>query len=147
MYTSSYAHLIGRLGANPEQRFTPSGTSVASFRVAVNRQRRGDRSEQTDWYRVTAFGALADIAAQHLSTGTPVYIAGRLQLDHFTGRDGVERVTVEVIADTVLSLAGGPASGPGAGDNARAGAVAAGGQREPRLTMPDDVDDADDLPF
>ena len=102
--------IIGNLGADPEMRYTPSGTAVTNFRVAVNRTRRGpdgDDIEETEWFRVVAFNKLAEVCGEFLSKGQPVYIEGRLQSRKYTGNDGIERTAVEIVAGELLMLSSG----------------------------------------
>ena len=93
--------LIGRLGRDPELRYTGSGTPVCNFSLAVNR-RRGSRDsqqqEETDWFRVTAWERLAETCANYLAKGRQVYIEGRIRLDTYTGQDGQERSNLAVTA-------------------------------------------------
>jgi single-strand DNA-binding protein len=100
------AHIIGNLGQDPEMRFTQSGLASTRFSVAVNQRRRRDGEEDPppDWYRVTCFGQLAENADQVLRKGLRVYVDGRLQIDKWTGNDGQERTTVEIIASDFLIL-------------------------------------------
>jgi single-strand DNA-binding protein len=100
------AHIIGNLGQNPEMRYTPNGTPVTQFSVAVNsrRRRQGEEDPPPDWYRVTCFGQQAEFADQYLRKGLRVYVDGRLQIDRWTGNDGQERTTVEIIASEMLIL-------------------------------------------
>src|SRR5918911_195114 len=100
--------LLGNLGADPEVRYTSKGSAMASFRVAVNQVRTGpdgERQETTEWFRVRAMGRLAD-AAQRLSKGTRVFVAGRLDISHFQSRDGEARVSYEIWADEVVNVSG-----------------------------------------
>lgn len=101
------AHIIGNLGRDPEMRFTPNGTAVTNFTVAVNhrpRNQQGGEEPQPDWYRVVCFGRRAETADQILRRGLRVYIEGRLQIEKFTGNDGQERTSVEIVADDWLIL-------------------------------------------
>src|SRR5919197_6126891 len=93
--------LTGRLGADPEMRFTPQGHAVTTFRVASNRSWRssdGEAHEDTEWFRIVAWNKLAEVCNQYLTKGSRVYIEGRLQTRTWTGEDGQERFTTEVIA-------------------------------------------------
>jgi single-strand DNA-binding protein len=103
----SKAQIIGNLGRDPEMRFTPNGTAVTNFTVAVNRRSRtqnsGEESE-TDWYRIVCFGRQAELADQMLRKGLRVYVDGRLQQNRFRGDDGQERTSVEIIASDFIIL-------------------------------------------
>ena len=109
--------VIGRLGADPEMRYTPSGSPVTNFRVAVNRRTRtgesGEQQEETDWFPIVAWQKLGEICAQHLSKGSRVYIEGRLQVRSWEDQSGQKRYTTEIIASDLIMLdsrAGQPAS-------------------------------------
>ena len=105
--------IIGNLGADPEMRYTPSGTAVTNFRVAVSRNRRGQDGnmvDETEWFRCVAFDSggykLAEICNQFLRKGQKVYVEGRLQSRKYTDKDGVERTAVEIIASEMIMLSG-----------------------------------------
>jgi single-strand DNA-binding protein len=115
------ATIIGHLGRDPETRFLNDGKPVCNFSVAVNEKRGGQ--ESTAWYRISAFGKLAEVCGQHLGKGQQVYVRGRLQQRTYKDKDGAEKLSVEVVADSVQFLggkgeraaprAGGEAGGPG----------------------------------
>jgi single-strand DNA-binding protein len=134
--------LVGNLGRDPELRYAPSGTPIASFTMATNERRKGkDGGEPTDittWFRVTVFGRQAENVSQYLTKGRPVYVEGRLNLDEWTDKDGKPRYTLEVTATDVQFLGGGQQ----AEKAAAAGAGAGGGTTKP---APDKSDD--DIPF
>ncbi len=99
--------LIGNLGRDPEMRFTPSGKPVTDFTLAVNRRRRspeGDQVDETEWFRIVCWDRLAEIADQFLSKGTQVYVEGRFQSRRYTGNDGTERTSNEVIVNELIIL-------------------------------------------
>lgn len=99
--------VIGRLGADPEMRFTPNGHPVTTFSVAVNRTYRngdGEKERQTEWVRVVAWRRLAEICNQYLSKGRLVAVVGRLQSRSFEGNDGQMRYRTEVVARAVRIL-------------------------------------------
>ncbi len=100
--------VIGRLGADPEMRYTPSGSSVTNFRVAVNRRTRagdnGEAQEETDWFPVVAWQKLGEICAQHLAKGSKVYIEGRLQVRQWEDQSGQKRYTTEIVASDLIML-------------------------------------------
>src|SRR3954454_1276959 len=131
------AMIIGNLGRDPEMRYTPSGQAVTQFTVAVNRNFKdhdGNWQEETEWFRVVAWGPLAERTAEYLRKGRKVYVEGRLQTRQWEGQDGQKRYTTEVIAKTVRTLRPRPRDegdpGPGPGGFARSGARgAASGDR------------------
>ena len=98
--------LIGRLGKDPETRFTPNGRSVTSFRVAVDRHWRsseGEPKEATDWFNIDAWGRLGEICQEYLSKGSLVFLEGRLQTDQYE-KDGETRYFTRVIARSIQFL-------------------------------------------
>jgi len=99
--------ITGRLGADPEMRFTPQGSPVTTFRVASGRSWRsadGTAHDDTEWFRVVAWEKLAEICNQYLTKGTRVYVEGRLQTRKYQDRDGQERYSTEVIANDMIIL-------------------------------------------
>src|SRR5512135_3559730 len=107
--------LIGNLTRDPELRYIPSGSAVATFTVAVNRvykDQSGEKKEQTSFIRVVVWGRRAEVCGEYLSKGSPVFVEGRLQSRDWETQDGQKRNTVEVIADNVQFLRGGPEKAP-----------------------------------
>lgn len=103
--------IIGNLGRDPELRYTPNGTPVVSFSVAVDRQwttSAGERREATEWFNVVAWRELAEICKQMLSKGRLVYIEGSLQTRSWEAADGQRHYRVEVVADQMTLLDRGP---------------------------------------
>jgi len=90
--------LIGRLVANPELRYTPNGIAVTSFRIANN------GTDEVQYYAVIAWRRLAEVAVEHLAKGRLVYIGGRLTSRTWTGRDGLKRYALEIIASEIQFL-------------------------------------------
>jgi single-strand DNA-binding protein len=155
------AMIIGNLGRDPEMRYTPNGQAVTQFTVAVNRNYRGQDGnwvEETEWFRVVAWGPLAERTAENLRKGRKVYVEGRLQTRQWEDKDGQKRYTTELVAQQVTALdrpardegdfsadapapksdtapqrgRGGDASGPGSGSVPSSGET---------------YEDLDDLPF
>ena len=98
--------LIGRLGADPEIRYTLDGRPVATFRIATNEViiRNGEKEILTEWHRIVAFGRLAEICGEYLSKGSQVYIEGRLRTRKFEDRQGIQRYITEIVANTLQIL-------------------------------------------
>ncbi len=99
--------VIGNLGRDPEMRYTPSGQSVTQFTVAVNRNYKdaqGERQEETEWFRVVAWGQQAEFAAEYLRKGAKVFVEGRIQTRQWEGQDGQKRYTTELVANTIQNL-------------------------------------------
>ncbi|MBW1833999.1 MAG: single-stranded DNA-binding protein [Deltaproteobacteria bacterium] len=101
--------LIGRLGRDPEVRYTPDGAAVANFSIATSEEWKdkatGEKKERTEWHRIVAFRRLGEICGEYLSKGKQVYIEGRLQTRSWE-KDGVTRYTTEIVASDVQFLGG-----------------------------------------
>ncbi len=138
--------IVGNLGRDPELRYTPSGRPVTEFSVAVNQstknQQTGDWVEATDWFRISVWGDRAERAAENLRKGTRVLIDGRFRTREYETKDGRKGLSLEITADTVLSLDRREA---GEGTFAGAPAGAAGGPESARGAMDDT--EIDELPF
>jgi single-strand DNA-binding protein len=99
--------IIGRLGRDPEMRYTSSGKPVTTFSVAVGRAwttTTGDRRTATEWFNVVAWGGLAEICSKYLDKGQRVYVEGRLQTRRWTDSEGVKKSSVEVVANEMIML-------------------------------------------
>ncbi len=138
--------VIGNLGRDPEQRYTPSGQAVTTFSVATSEKwtgQDGQPQERTVWWRVSVFGKQAETCAQYLRKGSKVYVEGRMQADPktggpriWTGQDGAPRASFEVTGNTVKFLSSRGEGGGGAGGTAP--------MHEPDAVM---AEDSDDIPF
>lgn len=96
--------LIGRLTRDPELRTTPSGQTVATLSIATNRtwnDKAGQKQEKSEFHNIVIWGRLAEIAGQYLTKGQEAYFEGRLETRSYTGKDGVERRTTEIIAENM----------------------------------------------
>jgi single-strand DNA-binding protein len=135
--------LIGNCGRDPEIRYTPSGTAICNVSVATSSRRKdkasGESIEDTQWHRVTFYDRLAEIAGEYLKKGKPVYIEGRLKYGKYTDKDGIERNTVDIVAEQMQMLGGrdggGEEGGGGGGYSrgaARGGDDEGGGDRPAR---------------
>ena len=101
--------LLGRLGADPEIRYTQSGQPVGSLRIATSENwndREGNRQERTEWHNITVWGKQAETCGQYLAKGRQVYIEGRLQSREYTDRDNIQRRAWEVVANKVVFIGG-----------------------------------------
>ncbi len=99
--------IIGHLGRDPEMRYTPSGRPVTTFSVAVSRSWNssdGERRSETEWFKVVAWGNLAEICKKYLTKGQQVYIEGRLQTRRWEDKEGQRRTSVEVVANEMTML-------------------------------------------
>lgn len=113
--------LIGNLTRDPELRYIPSGSAVATFTVAVNRvfkSQAGEKKEQTSFIRIVVWGRRAEVCGEYLSKGSPVFVEGRLQSRDWETQDGQKRSTTEVVADNIQFLRMGPKTGSPAGSKA-----------------------------
>jgi single-strand DNA-binding protein len=106
----NYCSFIGRLGADPETRYSPNGDAVASFRIAVGSTWRdkssGEKRESTEWVSITAFGKLGEIVGEYCKKGGQVFVSGRMKTDKYTDKEGVERYSTKIIADKMQLLGG-----------------------------------------
>jgi len=99
--------LIGRLGADPEVRYTQEGMMVTNLRIATNEYRKdksGERVDRTEWHRVVAFGKLAEICGNYLSKGRLVFIEGSLRTRQWEDKEGGKRSTTEIMANNMQML-------------------------------------------
>jgi len=107
------ATLLGRLGQDPELRYTQSGTAFANFSIATNehwRDKEGNKQERTEWHRIVAFNRLGEICGQYLSKGKLVFIEGRIQTRDWVDKDNIKRYTTEIVASEMKMLDGKGAS-------------------------------------
>ncbi|WP_070988436.1 single-stranded DNA-binding protein [Halofilum ochraceum] len=139
---------IGNLGADPETRYTPSGTAITNIRIAVSEtwkdRNSGEQQERTEWVRVAAFNRLAEIMGEYLQKGSQVYIEGRMQTKKYQDQQGNDRYSTEIVCNDMQMLGsrggGGQQGGQSSGRNAGGGSSQGGGQ-----PPTDDFDD--DIPF
>jgi single-strand DNA-binding protein len=99
--------LIGRLGRDPEMRYTPSGKPVTTFSIATSRSwntSEGDKHTETEWFNIVAWGNLAEICKQYLTKNRLVYIEGRLQTHHWEDPDGNKHSSTEIVANEMIML-------------------------------------------
>ena len=128
--------IIGNLGRDPEMRYTPSGQAVTNFSVATNYKYNGSDGEprdETEWFRISAWGRLAETCNQYLSKGRKVYVEGRLRSRSYETRDGQTRFENEIFATDVRFIDG---------SGRRSDDVIPGEPEGPESGM-----DADELPF
>lgn len=123
--------LVGNLGADPETRYSTAGSPIVSIRIATTDSWRdkqtGEQQERTEWHRVKFFGRLAEIAGEYLRKGSQVYIEGSLRTDKYTGQDGIERWSTDIIANEMQML-----GSRGGGEGGARPARPAGGGYEAR---------------
>lgn len=121
--------IIGRLGRDPEMRYTPSGRPVTTFSVATSRTWNtsdGERRIETEWFNIVSWGNLAEICKQYLSKGQQVYIEGRLQSRTWDDDKGNKHTSVEIVASEMIML---------------------GDRREVENPTESEVNESDEFPF
>lgn len=102
--------LVGNLGKDPQTRSTPNGQEVATLTVATSEKfkgKDGDLQERTEWHTVVVWGRQAESCGKYLTKGRQVYVEGRLATRKWTDKEGAERYSTEVVAETVKFLGGG----------------------------------------
>lgn len=148
--------LMGNLTRDPELRYTPSGTAVAKFGLAVNRRYRpqgGDQVEETCFVDITAFGRQAEVVSQYLSKGRPIFLEGRLNFSRWESQDGQKRSKLDVVLEN-FQFIGGRGDDQDAGQQGQGRGQAPPPERQqrqrPQQQAPppqhDDLAD-DDIPF
>lgn len=129
---------IGNLGKDPDVRYDPAGKAVVNFTLACNehyKDKAGVRQEKTEWINVVCFERNAEFAAEYLKKGNALYVRGRMQTRKWTGKDGQERWTTEIVADRIQSL-----TPKGQGEYVEK-------NRPAKESAPDVADIEDDIPF
>ena len=117
--------LVGRLGRDPETRYTGGGQAVANFSMATDetyKDKNGERQKRTEWHKIVVWSKLAEIAQQYLKKGSLLYLEGRIQTREWQDKEGQKRTTTEIVASNFRML-GGRAEGAaaGGGGTARSG--------------------------
>ena len=143
--------VVGNLGRDPELRYTPDGTPVASFSVAANRRwtdRDGGQQEKTTWFRVSAFGRQAEICNQYLAKGRLVVVEGEVDASAWIAQDGTPRASLDLRARTVRFLGGRREEELGGSDSIAEPPVdvAPREPRQPRVESPTPTDEGE-IPF
>lgn len=109
--------LLGRLGQDPELKFTPSGAAVCNFSLATSEswtdKTSGQKQERTEWHRITVWGKLAELCNQYLSKGRQAFVEGALQTRQWDDKDGNKRYTTEIKATAVQFIGGQQDAGQG----------------------------------
>ena len=127
--------LVGRLGRDPETRFTGAGQAVANFSVATDetyKDRNGERQKRTEWHKIVVWGKQAEIAQQYLKKGSLVFIEGRIQSREWQDKEGQKRTSFEIVASNFRMLGGrGDGAAMGAGAGAEGGSHRGGADEHP----------------
>jgi single-strand DNA-binding protein len=141
--------LLGRLGQDPELKYTPGGSPVCNFSLATTESwtdKSGQKQEKTEWHRVVVWGKLAELCNQYLAKGRQAFLEGRLQTRSWDDKDGNKRYTTEILASTVQFI-----GGPSANTNQNAGVDTSYAQAPaatPEYQIASDASfAADDIPF
>ena len=103
----NHIEIIGNMGQDPSMNFTPNGSPVTKFSVAVSRRwntQEGEKREETEWFNVVCWNKLAETTNQYLVKGRQVYVAGRQHTSTWESQDGVKHYRTELIASVVLFL-------------------------------------------
>jgi single-strand DNA-binding protein len=150
--------LVGNLGADPETKYLPSGDAVANIRIATTDRWKdkasGEMKEATEWHRIAFFGRLAEIAGEYLKKGSQVYVEGRIRTRKWQDKEGQDRYSTEIVADSMQMLGARAGAGEQRAESrgepmaqrsseAKAAAPAAGGAK--KAGKFDDMED--DIPF
>ena len=145
--------LVGRLGKDPELKYTASGTPFCRFSMATddvwNDKASGERQEKTEWHNIVAWDRLAEICNQYLTKGKLIYIEGSLQTREWDDQEGNKRRTTEVRARDMVMLSGGASDSAGGGQRravAAADGMSAGGATMAPAAGTSTITD-DDIPF
>lgn len=133
------AIIVGNLGNDPDVKYTQGGTTITTISVATSEawkdKQSGEQKERTEWHRVKFFGNLAQIAGEYLKKGAQVYIEGSIRTEKYTGKDGAERYSTDIIASEMQMLGG---RGDGSRDGGqRSERTQRQGPQEPATSGPD----------
>lgn len=138
------AIIVGRLGADPELRFTPSGRAVANFNVATSSvwkdKSSGERKEDTQWHKIVVWGPQAETCSKFLQKGREVFVEGEIRTRSYEDKEGTKRYVTEIIARDVRFLGG-------RGDRDSSGSGDFGAPSEPPAGFDDAGGGDDDIPF
>jgi len=142
---------IGRLGKDPEMRYTTAGKTVASFSIACGEKWKdkntGEQQEKTEWVNCTAFGKLAEIIEKYLKKGSQVYVSGKFTTDKYTDKQGIEKYSTKVIINQMQMLGSKGDNQAAPAQDAHNQAKSNGYQPKPKPAVPGYDDFDDDIPF
>lgn len=148
--------LIGNLGADPEVRYMPSGSSVANISLATNDswkdKQTGELQERTEWHKVCLFDKLAQIAGEYLKKGSKIYIEGSIRTRKWQDQTGNDRYTTEIVANTMQMLDSKEMKSKGGeyfSDNNTGftSNVKNNNQNSPEMALDVAIEETDDIPF
>lgn len=124
MASVNKAILIGRVGKDPELRYTAEGTPVATFSVATSeswKDKSGTKHEKTEWHNIQCWRKLAEIVGEYIKKGRMVYVEGKIQSHEYEGKDGVKRRQFTIVANNITMLPSGDKKPDSGTDNAETG--------------------------
>ena len=151
MASLNQVHLIGRLGRDPEQRFTQAGGAISNFSVATDegyKDQQGNKVEKTEWHRVVAFGKTAELCSKYLSKGSLVYVSGKLQTRKWQDKQGVDRYQTEIVAQNVQFLDRKESGGNRGAETRQSGTQAQDApQEDDGPQFPNEAGGTDEVPF
>jgi len=130
--------LVGRLGRDPETRYTGGGQAVANFSVATDetyKDKAGERQKRTEWHKIVVWGKQAEIAQQYLKKGSLIFIEGRIQSREWQDKEGQKRTSFEIVASNFRMLGG---RGDGGGSGGGGGSMGGGRAEEHDQSAPAD---------
>ena len=132
--------VLGNLGRDPEVRYTPSGAAVCNLRIATTRTWKnkdsGEKMEETEWHSVVLYDRQAEIAGEYLKKGRPVFIEGRLKTRKWQDKEGVDRYTTEIVADSMQLLGGREGMGGAGGGDEEGGGGGYSERSAPQRSAP-----------
>jgi single-strand DNA-binding protein len=142
--------LVGNLGKDPEVRYMPNGEAVCNFSIATTdswKDKAGAKQERTEWHNIVMYRKLAEIAGEYLKKGRPVYVEGSLQTRKWQTKEGQDRYTTEIIADSMQML-GGKDSNASQQDTTEYDQTPSAGAPDKQAPGGNNFDDfEDDIPF
>ena len=146
--------LVGNLGKDPEIRHTEGGVAVARFPIATSetyKDKTGNKVERTEWHNIVAWRGLAEVAEKYMKKGQSVYIEGKIRSNNYQDKEGIQRYSIEIVADNMTMLGGrgdGSSNGQGPGNNAQENNAGNSGSQAARPEMSATYEnEPDDLPF
>ena len=146
--------LIGNLGKDPEIRHTEGGVTIARFPIATSetyKDKTGNKVERTEWHNIVAWRGLAEVAEKYLKKGQSVYIEGRIRSNNYQDKEGVQRYSIEIVADNMTMLGGGRGEGNGQGAQSSSESApysgASGNANKAEMSATSYDSEPDDLPF
>jgi len=143
--------LVGNLGRDPETRYAADGGAITNISIATTstwKSKTGEKQEATEWHRIAFFGKLAEIAGEYLKKGSSVYVEGKLRTRKWQDKEGLDKYTTEIIADSMQMLGGKPAGGGAAAEAANSKATVNATTKKTAAAPKSHFDDMeDDIPF